>query len=133
MARATLPFFFLCCICVGAVSAADGVYSKAQAARGKASYGQGCAKCHGANLEGGEVAPALSGADFQRKWAGRTVAQLFNLILQTMPTDDPGSLSRRESADIVALVLEANDYPSGPKDLGSTAEALAAIQILPKK
>ncbi len=133
MVRAQFLLLSACLLCLAATSVRDGVYSKAQAARGKVSYGQDCAKCHGANLEGGESAPPLFGPEFQTKWTGRTAGDLFNLILKTMPTDDPGSLSRRQCADLVAVVLESNDYPAGPKDLDSGADALAAIHIEPKK
>src|SRR6185295_9189270 len=45
----------------------DGVYTVAQAERGKEKYGQKCSSCHGDFLEGGR-GPALSGQEFEANW-----------------------------------------------------------------
>ena len=42
----------------------DGVYTEAQAARGALVYSQYCASCHGPDLSGSEMAPALTGGEF---------------------------------------------------------------------
>ena len=34
-----------------------------------------------------------------------------------MPSEDPGNLSRRQYADLVAYVLSANEFPGGEKEL----------------
>ena len=46
----------------------DGVYTEAQASRGKALYSQECASCHGSELTGGEMAPPLAGGEFMAGW-----------------------------------------------------------------
>jgi mono/diheme cytochrome c family protein len=112
-------------------SVRDGVYSKQQADRAKAIYGEECAKCHGETLGGGD-GPELSGPDFIGRWKGNSVGALFDLIRKTMPTDDPGHLSTRQAADITALILSANGYPAGAKDLDNTPETLNQIKIDPK-
>ena len=104
----------------------DGVYTKEQSSRGQARYREECAKCHAENLMGGEAAPALVGRDFLQKWTGKTVGDLFESMRKTMPSDDPGSLSRREYADIVAYLLGSNEFPAGPKELASEIAALVA-------
>ena len=38
----------------------DGAYSEAQARRGEPLYEQSCAECHGADLNGVEMAPGLA-------------------------------------------------------------------------
>ena len=48
----------------GSRSVWDGVYTDEQAKRGAPLYSQYCASCHGAELTGGEMAPALVGSDF---------------------------------------------------------------------
>ena len=111
----------------------DGVYSKAQATRGQTVYGEECARCHGPNLGGGEASPALVGEDFIGKWRGRTAGDLFEEIRTTMPTDDPGHLSRRQYADAMAYILSANNFPAGEKDLSSTLADLNDIRIEAKK
>src|SRR5262245_34526907 len=51
-----------------AKTAADGVFSAAQAARGEAIYKSQCATCHGAALEGA-AAPPLAGNAFNQTWS----------------------------------------------------------------
>ena len=92
-------------------------------------YREECAKCHAENLSGGEGAPALVGDQFLSKWEGKTAGNLFELIRKTMPSEDPGNLSRRQYADLVAYVLSANEFPAGEKELDSTMAALNEIRI----
>ena len=40
----------------------DGVYSEAQATRGKQAYIDNCASCHGEGMQGADLAPALKAA-----------------------------------------------------------------------
>src|ERR1700722_20293555 len=69
----------------------DGVYAQAQADRGKALYGQHCASCHGATLDGSGAVPPLAGADFKGNWNGQTADALFEKIQTSMPADKPGT------------------------------------------
>jgi mono/diheme cytochrome c family protein len=109
----------------------DGVYTTAQAGRGKLLSGEECARCHSESLGGGEAAPALAGEAFVARW--QNVGELFEKIRTTMPTDSPGRLGRREYADILAYILSVNKFPAGTKDLpGETAE-LNSIKIENKK
>src|SRR5215475_2503916 len=48
-------------------TANDGVYSEAQAARGRTLYQEKCAKCHGDTLQG-RTAPPLTGESFLGVW-----------------------------------------------------------------
>jgi quinoprotein glucose dehydrogenase len=114
-------------------SVRDGVFTKAQASRGQTVYREECAKCHGENLAGGEGAPGIVGDDFTAKWTGKTVNDFFERTRKTMPADDPGHLSRRQYADLVAYMLSANEYPAGDKDLDSSAEAMSDIRIEGRK
>jgi mono/diheme cytochrome c family protein len=106
----------------------DGVYTTPQADRGKALYGQNCASCHGAALDGSGQAPPLSGADFQGNWNGQTAGDLFEKIQTSMPADRPGQLSRLQNADILALLLNSNGFPAGQKELSSDAATLQKIR-----
>ena len=133
-ARASaLLFFAACSIAATSRSVWDGVYTKAQASRGQARYRQECAKCHAENLMGGEAAPALVGDDFLPKWTGKTAGDLFELIRETMPSEDPASLSRREYADILAYLLGSNGFPAGEKELTNELAALNEIRIENKR
>lgn len=109
----------------------DGVYTEAQAARGRAAYQQHCAECHGGSLEGAE-AVALKGDRFNLSWKESTVDRLFKQISTNMPASEDGSLAgtlaRGVYVDIVALVLQANGFPAGSAEL--TPENAAGVMIL---
>lgn len=109
--------------------ASTGVYSKAQAERGAALYADNCARCHGASMEGLDVAPPLTGALFLGNWSGQPVAALAARIRTTMPLDHPGALGLTASAEITADLLAANGYPAGPTDMPTGVAALQALTI----
>lgn len=111
----------------------DGVYSKAQLARGQKVYREECLRCHSENLLGGEDSPALVGDEFLEKWYGRTVGDLFERTRKTMPTDGPGNLSRQAYADVTAYLLSSNKVPVGQKDLETDLVKLKEIRIESKK
>src|SRR5258706_3947963 len=111
----------------------NGVYSEAQAKRGVEKYGQSCAKCHGPDLAGADVAPPLVGVEFNSGWNDLSVGDLFERLQVTMPADKPGSLSRQDNADIVAFLLTKNGFPAGDAELPTQAELLKAIKILTQK
>jgi mono/diheme cytochrome c family protein len=106
----------------------DGVYSQAQADRGHAQYAQHCAMCHGAELEGNGEAPPLTG-EFIPDWAGMPLADLHDKIRITMPLNAPGTLSPEVSSDILAYLLQRNNFPAGPGELSSAKDALSAISF----
>jgi len=111
----------------------DGVYTKDQARRGQAVYQQECAKCHGENLGGGEAAPPLTGAEFLQKWNGKTAGVFYERTRKTMPSDDPGNLSTRQYADVVAYIFGANEFPPGDKELDRDVAVLNEIRIEGKR
>ncbi len=128
----------LCLALAGAATSAsrsvwDGVYSKEQAARGKTAYNAQCARCHGEALLGGEASPPLVDQDFLATWNGRSVGALIELTRTSMPSDGPGKLSRRQSADIIAYILNANNFPSGKSDFDADPAVLDGILIQPKQ
>jgi hypothetical protein len=67
--------------------------------------------------------------EFIQAWSGMTVADLFERIRISMPQDSPGRLSRQQYADIVARILNANEFPAGQNELGRDAAALKQILI----
>ena len=103
------------------VPGATGVYTSIQAERGKARFLTSCGNCHGEDLNGApERAPALTGDAFLKNWEGRNVSSLFAKIKQDMPRNRPGSLSDDVYLDIVALILQANAYPEGARELNAS-------------
>jgi len=107
----------------------DGIYTNEQAARGLKVYAAECARCHADNLLGGESTPELVGDSFLQRWTGKTVADLYAVTRDTMPTDGPASLSRRQYADVVAYMLSVNKFPAGQKELESDPALLREIRI----
>jgi mono/diheme cytochrome c family protein len=112
-----------------AVSVWDGVYTAEQADRGKVAYAKECASCHGATLDGSGAAPPLAGDGFKSNWTGQSAGDLFDKVQATMPADKPGTLSREQTADILAFLFTSNSFPPGQKDLPSDAAALAKIRF----
>lgn len=115
----------------GARTTNDGIYTDAQSKRGAEAYQMTCSACHDAQLVGSGTAPALTGSDFNANWKDENVGSLFERIRQTMPGDNPGSLSRQQVADIVAFILNFNKAPVGQTELASDADALKSIKIVP--
>ena len=105
------------------------MYSAAQAARGEQIYRAQCGNCHGAAMEGA-VGPPLAGQGFLANWSARPLAELADKIQKTMPFEQPGSLSRLQSADLVAYMLQAGKFPAGPVELGDSALALVVMPIV---
>jgi len=95
----------------------DGVYSREQARRGGALYMAMCAQCHGPQLGGIDAAPALTGGAFASNWSGVSLADMLDRIRVSMPQNDPGTLSRRQVADILSFLLQANGFPAGEREL----------------
>jgi hypothetical protein len=106
----------------------DGVYTTAQAARGRAQYEQTCATCHSSG-EG----PSLVGDSFLRRWFEDSLDVVFTKIRNTMPENAPGSLAESAYVDLLGFILEANGFPSGAEELTPNAEQLAGILIVGKE
>ena len=106
---------------------AQGVYTGPQAERGQAVYAEKCASCHGPTL-GGAQAPPLTGDEFMRIWGG-PASDLVNKILNTMPANDPGKLTRQQVADVVAYMLQVGKFPAGATELAAEEAVLKAITI----
>ena len=111
----------------------EGVYSAAQADRGKTLFGQNCAKCHGETLAGMDEIPPLSGSHFMADWETQSVADLVQRIHNTMPMDNPGALSAASCTDVVAYLLSQNQIPAGTTDLPTDASMQSQLRIDPNK
>jgi mono/diheme cytochrome c family protein len=115
-----------------ATSASDGVYSNEQSKRGKTAYSRSCAACHGDDLSGDQSVPALAGETFTTHWIDQSVNDLFGRIQTSMPQDRPGSLSPETCVDIIAYLLQQNDFPSGTEELKTDREILKKLMIARK-
>jgi mono/diheme cytochrome c family protein len=108
----------------------DGAYTAAQAKSGQVVYRAKCALCHGETLAGGaNESPALKGAAFTSHWSGKPLRALYSRIISTMPITDPGSLSEKETLDLLAYILQGNGFPPG-KARATSANDLNTIQFV---
>lgn len=108
----------------------DSVYTDSQATAAESTYKQGCARCHGAALEGAQDGGPLTGPIFLTNWQGLTLADLQDKIRTTMPPDTPNTIPPSAVADLVALVLERNQFPAGTKPLTPEPERLKDVKIV---
>jgi cytochrome c5 len=81
-----------------------GVYTRAQAERGRREYELRCEQCHGPALGGDvmEEIPALAWDPFFLQWDGRAVEELVERITRSMPPEAPGSTDRQTATDVVS-------------------------------
>jgi cytochrome c len=117
----------------------DGVYTTDQAKLGEGLYNRDCGPCHGEALEGNgqteraqrleRMLPPLSGDVFKGNWNGRPLSDLFDKIRKTMPRDDQGKITPKQTADILAYMLKFNQFPSGKSELPADASELTEIQF----
>jgi S-disulfanyl-L-cysteine oxidoreductase SoxD len=110
----------------------SGVYTNAQADRGKEEYQKTCVRCHAASLDGvqdanllGDFAPrfSLRGTDFMERWREDTAQSLFDLIKKGMPPrNEPKAppivdLSDEAYLGLVAFIFQGNGFPAGDSEL----------------
>jgi mono/diheme cytochrome c family protein len=111
----------------------SGVYSSAQAERGRGVYEAYCTRCHGLGMAGGRDGagggPALAGDNFWLDWERSTLANLFSKISKTMPNDSPGSLRADDYSDVLAYILQGNKFPVGTVEIAPTGAGLDAVRI----
>jgi hypothetical protein len=71
----------------------------------------------------GTSGPPLVGDGFLSNWSAQPLKNLVNKIQKTMPFNLPGSLSRSQSTDLAAYVLQAGKLPAGQAELSEAALA----------
>ena len=105
----------------------QGVYTTAQAERGKATFLVTCQRCHNADLSG-DRGPALKGERFMTTWGGGGANRLFEKIRDTMPPFATSTLDDRTKLDIVTFILQTNGFPAADRELA--LEDLESIDIV---
>jgi S-disulfanyl-L-cysteine oxidoreductase SoxD len=101
-------------------SITDGVYSAGQAARGEQLYKAQCLSCHGDAMQG-TIGPPLTGDVFLGSWSARPLTAFVDKIQKTMPFNTPGSLSRQQSIDLTAYILQNGKFAAGSAELSESA------------
>lgn len=108
----------------------SGVYSEAQAYRGEKVADTTCIGCHGPKLDGGDSGPKLVGDAFIANWSSQSVGVFFDWVREAMPAEAPGTLSRADTAAVIAYIMQLNKMPAGKTDLSTESEILNRIQIV---
>ncbi len=115
----------------GLSAAADGLYTRDQAARGRTIFRRDCASCHREDLNGrkSDGGPALRGTEFLNKWRGQPVTEMLRPARELMPAQHPGALDRRAYIDVIAYILEQNGAPVGDLELPADETVLKDIIV----
>ena len=103
------------------ISVATGVFTAVQATRGHEVYSASCGQCH--------TMAQHSGGAFAAAWNGRRLSDLYEIVRNTMPLDNPGGLTDQEYVDVIAYMLELNGVPAGKTPLPADAAALRGLRI----
>jgi mono/diheme cytochrome c family protein len=103
----------------------SGVYTAAQAERGKKVFEAKCTACHDT--------ARFTGDAFLDPWVGKPLKDVWDIASGTMPEDNPGSLPQQDYGDIIAYFLQLNSFATGDAELKGDANAMAAVKIEKKK
>jgi cytochrome c553 len=107
----------------------SGVYTEAQAYRGEKVADTTCIGCHGPKLDGGDSGPKLVGDTFLAGWTSQSVGELFAWMQEAMPAEAPGTLSKEDTAAVLAYILKLNQIPAGKAELSTDRAALDRIRF----
>jgi len=97
-------------------SVKDGVYTAAQATRGRALYEEKCVNCHASRMWG-------------QDWPEKSVFDIYDVVKNFMPEDNPGSLSATQARDVLAYILQNNKLPAGRLELPEADADLKQIKL----
>ena len=103
--------------------AALGFFSLEQARRGRESFETVCSECH--------FTREFRGSQFEFDWRRQTVWDLYKYVSRNMPEDMPGFLPAQQYADVIAYILEINEYASSSSELVPSEEAMDIIPLGP--
>src|SRR6202043_619191 len=109
-------------------STSSGVFTAEQAKNGERAFQAKCATCHGEDLHSTDPeAPDLTEGAFKFGWQGKTIANRFEQIRNSMPLGNARGLDDQTYIDIVAYILQFNGIPSGSQKLEPDIPALEQI------
>ena len=99
----------------------DGVYTLAQATKGRDVFASSCQSCH--------TPTQHSGPPFRNKWFGKSLGDLYAYIRKEMPKNEPGSMSDEDYVRALAYLLRMNGMPTGSTPLTADSAALHRIRL----
>lgn len=96
-------------------------YTDSQAVRGQRWFEYSCVSCHPTR--------DMASPDFKVRWGGLRALDLYTIIATTMPQNEPGTLSARAYADVVAYLMKINGIPAGNVALTTDSTSLTAARL----
>ena len=96
-------------------------YTTRQATRGDGLFRDNCVSCHASS--------EFRGSSFERRWRNRAVGDIYEFVLYSMPDDNPGGLPEQTYADIIAYMLQLNDFPAGDSELPTSMDSLMEMTM----
>ena len=99
----------------------DWIYTAQQAERGAPLFTDLCQRCHSMQ--------EFTGRTFDAIWNGVPAAALYTRIANTMPLDQPGSLSVAQVSNLMAHILSENGNPAGDTPLEGDLDYLMTITL----
>ncbi len=100
-----------------------GIFTEAQAGRGRTTFDEVCSECH--------TTSEFRGRTFQSNWGRRTVYSFFRTVRSTMPDDNPGGLEEQVYLDVVSYILSMNGHGPGTSEL-SPDSPMREVRIAPQ-
>lgn len=131
--RSLAAVLFLTCITPAGFAQApkqtiwNGVYTDAQAERGRAAYELRCDGCHQGDLSPTNQTARMAGPRFFDRWREESLDYMYDFIYTTMPRRKPKSLPESDYLDIVAHILKVNSVPAGEREL--TREVVRTVRF----
>ena len=104
-------------------STTQGVYTVAQAAKGRNVFNGACLGCH--------TTATHMGPAFELRWFGRPLWELYGYLSNLMPKSAPGTLTEDEYVWVTAYILKLNGMPAGKVELNPEPAWLKAVRIDP--
>ncbi len=104
-------------------------FSIEQVEAGNAVYKETCQLCHGTTLGNGQFGTPLRGNYFRKKWGGKSLGELLQFTLESMPPDNKGALAPEQYAAAVAFILSQNDIAPGAAAMPADPTALQGVPL----
>ncbi len=102
-------------------STTQGVYTVAQATKGRSVFNGACLGCH--------TTASHMGVAFELRWFGRPLSELYGYLSNLMPKSAPGTLTEEEYVWVTAYILKLNGMPAGKVELNAEPAWLKAVRI----
>lgn len=108
----------------------SGVFTAVQAKRGNDAYQASCSSCHGSDLHATDPeAVDLTGPALRARWDKKTLLEHFETMRDTMPPGSANTLGDKTYMDILAFILQSNEFPAGNQELvPETAKVIVFAQ-----